>query len=158
MNLGESSSESNQSLPRSIARAFSFLYLALFVAWFILMVYFFGGRIAVIQANWSNFMAPAFLFIALVVSAYWAGFSLGRDSEAAKRVRPNAVLRSALLVSASIAGTLFIILALGFALHKLPGGAVLLAPMLVFLESLLFSFFIHWAIAVIVFKNSARHA
>ena len=157
MNPGEMASERTESLPRSIARAFSYLYISFFVAWVIFMVIPFGARLAIIRGNWSNFLAPALLIFALVVSAHWAGLALGRDCEATRRVRPNAVLRSALLVSASIAGSLFIILALGFAFHKLLGGVVLLAPLLVFLESLLFSFFIHWAIAVMIFKNSARH-
>jgi hypothetical protein len=158
MNFGESASESIQSLPSSIARAFSYLYIAFFMAWATFMLIPFGGRMAINRGNWSNFLAPTLLFLALVVSARWAGFSLGRDTEAAKRVRPIAVLRSALIVSASIAGTLFVILALGSALHKLPGGVVFFAPTLVFLESLLFSFFIHWSIAVMVFKKSSRHA
>ena len=158
MKLGESASESTQCLPRSIARAFSYLYIAFFVAWVIFMLIPIGGSRAINWGNWSNFLAPVLLFLALVISARWAGLSLGRDSEAAKRVRPKAVLRSALLVSASIGGTLFIILALGLALHKLPAGVVLFAPVLIFLESLLFSFFIHWAIAVVIFKKSTRHA
>ena len=155
---GETALADSQLLPQTISRALSYMYIAFFAAWAIFMVLPIGRRTTTNLGHWSNFLAPALLFLALVVSARWAGLSLGRDTQATNRVRPVAVLRSALFVSASIAGTLFIILALGLALHKLPAGVVFFAPVLVFFEFFLFSFFIHWVIAVIVFKKPARHA
>jgi hypothetical protein len=43
-------------------------------------------------------------------------------------------------------------------LHKLPIGPVLLAPMLLFIELLVFSFLIHWVITKVVIKFAAPHA
>ena len=153
-----SASGGRKSQPCSISRAFSWLYSALFSAWAIFMLIPINGRLTINLGDWSNTLAPLILFLALVVSARRAGLSLDRDSVSANRIRPIAVFRSALLVASTLAGTLFFILALGFAFRRLPGVVVFIAPSLVFIQTLLFTFFAHWGLAVWVFKRSTRHA
>jgi len=158
MTKAEHPSAISDSFPRKTSWAICYLYLALFVAWVLVMLVPIIGRKGAIGVDWSNILAPTLLFLALGVSARWAGFVLGQDCQSSLRVRPAAVLRSALIVSASLAGMLLLILVIGLFLFDLPLGVVFIAPSAVFIEFLLFSFLMHWLIATIVFKKSRRHA